>query len=107
MAWATSLTTAVLVSQRNSTSRVYSTNILTGLRRHRDQTSTTTVEEYWNMTQAAATAAAASMDSDTQDVNQNRTVVTSEVSRQNEADAYKITKTTAYTSAWSDWSDYY
>lgn len=106
MAWSSSLTTAILVSIRNATTRIYVTRLTDGLRKYRTQTFSTKVEEYRNMTQAAAESAAASMDSDTLDGSGNRTVVTSEVSRQNEADAYKIVKTTAYTSAWSDWSAY-
>ena len=56
---------------------------------------------------AAASAAAAGMASDTMDAGGNRTVVTADAQRQNEAAAYKIVKTTAYTSAWSAWTDYY
>jgi hypothetical protein len=44
------------------------------------------------------------MSSDSIDGNGKRTVVTAETSRQNDAGAYKITKTTQETTAWSAWS---
>ena len=107
MGWAISITEAILVSTTRSKSRRYITNLGTGLRKHSEQTFWTTVQEYRNMTQSAASAAAAGMASDTMDAGGNRTVVTADVQRQNEAAAYKIVKTTAYTSAWSAWTDYY
>ena len=107
MGWATSQTEAILISTTRSKSRRYLTNLLTGLRRHSEQTFLTTVEEYRNMTQAAANSAAGVMAADNMDGYGGRTVVTADVQRQNEAAAYKIIKTTAYTSEWSAWTDYY
>lgn len=104
MAWSSTLTQSVLISKTSSKSRYYRVNVLTGTRSYRDQTFVTTVEEYRGMTQAAAESAAAGMASDTLDANFNRTVVTANVRRANEACGYTIEKTTAYTSNWSAWS---
>lgn len=106
MAWATTLETAALitVSVRRSTETVYQYANAGANRRYSSRTIATTAVEYRNMTFAAADASAASMGSDTVDGLGNRTVVTAEVVRQNDADAYKITKTTQVTSAWSAWS---
>lgn len=107
MAWSDSTTEAILVSLTRSKSRRYITRVLDGTRKHSEQTMWTKVEEYPNMTLAAADSAATSMASDDLDANGGRTVVTADVQRQNKAAAYKVVKTTAYTSAWSDWTDYY
>ena len=105
MSWPTSLTEAILISQRRAKERVYQYYIAEPVQsRYRDRTYLTTVEEYRTMTEAAALAAAAGMESDTVDGGGNRTVVTADVQRQNDADAYKIVKTTAYTSEWTAWS---
>lgn len=106
MAWKTSLTESVLVSTARSKTRQYITRVLDGKRRHREQSFSTVVVEHRNMSLATAEANAAAMASDILDGGGNRTQVTADVQRQNEAGAYKIIKTTAYTSAWSEWTDY-
>lgn len=58
------------------------------------------------MDEATANAAASSMSSDSMDAERNRTTVTADVSRQNDAGAYKIAKTTQVTTAWGAWSDW-
>ena len=107
MGWIDTLTTATLISVTRSKSRRYITNILSGLRKHSEQTFWTKIEEHCNKTQSAAESAASAMDSDTTDSSGNRTNVTASVQRQNEAAAYKVVRTTSYTSAWSAWTDYY
>ena len=109
MAWSSSLTDAILLSKTRSKTRRYITRVTDGLRKYSEQTFWTTVEEYRSLTQAVADSEAESMASDTVDGTYpylNRTVVTAEVHRQNDADAYKIVKTTAYTSAWTAWTEY-
>lgn len=105
MGWATSITEAILVSTTRSKSRRYIIRWPSGTREYSQQTFLTTVEEYRNMTQAAANSAAGNMAADNLDGYGGRTVVTADVQRQNEAAAYKIIKTTAYTSAWSEWAE--
>lgn len=106
MAWLSSTPAAVRVSHTISSTRFYVTNVITGLRKYRTQSFWTTVDEYRSMTQTAAETAASGMASDTTDGSNNRTVVTANVQRQNEADAYKVVKTTAFTGGWSAWSEY-
>ena len=108
MAWVTTLEAAALVtvSVRRITESMYVYYSSSESRRYCSRTTTTTVVEYRNMDEATANAAASSMSSDSMDAERNRTTVTADVSRQNDAGAYKIAKTTQVTTAWGAWSDW-
>lgn len=108
MAWATTLETAALitVSVRRVTESMYVYYSSSESRRYSSRTITTTVVEYRNMDEATANAAASAMSSDVMDGSHNRTVVTADVARQNDAGAYKIIKTTQVTTAFGAWSDW-
>lgn len=108
MAWATTLETAALikVSVRRVTESMYVYYSSSESRRYKSRTITTTVVEYRNMDEATANAAASAMSSDVMDGSHNRTVVTADVVRQNDAGAYKIIKTTQVTTAFGAWSDW-
>ena len=108
MAWVTTLEAAALVtvSVRRITESMYVYYSSSASRRYCSRTTTTTVVEYRNMDEATANAAASSMSSDSMDGSKTRTTVTADVSRQNDAGAYKIAKTTQVTTAWGAWSDW-
>lgn len=104
MGWLTTLPAPISISKRNIVETVYQYANAGANRRYSSRQITTTVVEYRSMTEAAANTSASTMSSDSIDGNGKRTVVTVEISRQNDAGAYKITKTTQETTAWSAWS---